>query len=380
MGADEKHSELTAELREEIGRFRQSQVQSLQAQGKVVGCLGSMVPLELVRACGCRAVRLLEAGSAQDFEAAAELMGADTCPFCRCQIGRRLGGRSPQAELQVLVAANHCDQSRRSGQVFGQHFNVPLLPIMVPATWEDQSSLEMYVSELRWLGEELAQITGTFPSQSRLEESITAYGAARRAVGGLLEQLGNTPVLAHELVCLLGVADPVSLVGFVAQVRGQVARLASGESVAGDRPTVLVVGSIMGDEDISLLKALEGRCRVVQATCSGRMFVDLQVELKGGDAIEGLGRAYWEQLPSVRSRPNSPFYHYVNEMIQRYKVDAIVYRSLKFCDLWSLEAVRFKQEISLPVLALDCTYGPGQASLVDGRVQALLEMVEEARR
>ncbi len=149
--------------------------------------------------------------------------------------------------------------------------------------------------------------------------------------------------------------------------------------MVGDRPTVLVLGSIMADEDTSVLAALEGRCRVVQATCSGRMFVDLQVALEGSDAIEGLATAYWEQLPSVRSRPNSPFYHYVNEMIRRYKVDAIVYRSLKFCDLWSLEAVRFKQEISPPVLALDCTYGPAEASLVDGRVQALLEMIEEAR-
>ena len=379
MDIGKKHCELAAELRREIGQFRQSQVENLQGQGKVVGCLGSMVPLELVRACGGRAVRLLQAGSPQDFEAAGELMGADTCPFCRCQIGRRLRQLSPQGKLQVLVAANHCDQSRRSGQLFGQHFHVPLLPVMVPSTWQDPSSLEMYVSELRWLGEELAQITGTFPSQSHLEESITAYAAARRALRGLIEQLDNTPVLAHELLCLLGLADPPRLVDFAGQLGPQVELLGSVGSEAPDGPTVLVIGSIMGDEDTSVLAALEGHCRVIQATCSGRMFVDLQVELKGGDAIEDLGRAYWEQLPSVRSRPNSPLYHYVNEMIQRYGVDAIVYRSLKFCDLWALEAVRFKQQISLPVLALDCTYGPGEASLIDGRVQALLEMVEEVR-
>ena len=379
MDTDKKHCELTAALRQEIGQFRQSQLESLQTQGKVVGCLGSMVPLELVRACGCRALRLMEAGSAQDFEAASELMGADTCPFCRCQIGRRLGGLSPQRQLQVLVGANHCDQSRRSAQLFAQHFNVPLFPIMVPSTWEDPSCLAMYVSELRWLGEELAQITGTFPSQSRLEESITAYGAARRALAGLLEKLSDTPLLAHELVCLLAVAEPLSLVAFVNQVSEQVARLTSGGPVGPDKPRVLVLGSIMGDQDTSVLSALEGHCRVIQATCSGQMFVDLQVELDGRDAIDRLGRAYWEQLPSVSSRPNSPFYHYVNEMIQRYRVDAIVYRSLKFCDLWSLEAVRFKHEISLPVLALDCTYGPGEASLVDGRIQALLEMVEEVQ-
>ena len=346
----------------------------------MVGCLGSMIPLELVRACGGRAVRLLEAGDPQDFETAAQLMGSDTCPFCRCQIGRRLRVLSPQADLQVLVAANHCDQSRRTSQLFQRHFGVPLLPVFVPATWQDPSSLEMYLSELHWLAAELQDFTGIAPNRDRFEESISVYAAARHTVDKMVDQLTFQPVLGHKLVCLLGLADPVRLADFVSQISGQIHALAEKGHSTDHKPTVLIIGSIMGDEDIVLLAALEGRCRVIQATCSGRMFLDLQMSPQQSvDLIHALGRAYWQQIPSIRSRPNSPLYEHISAMIQRYQVDAVVYRCLKFCDLWSLEAVRFKQQIPIPVLLLDCNYGPGQAGLIDSRIEALLEMVQENR-
>ena len=379
MITDKQNSELAADLTEQVRQFRQSELAGL-SRGKVIGCLGSMIPLELVRACDGRPVRLLEAGDPQDFETAAELMGSDTCPFCRCQIGRRLRGLSPQADVQMLVAANHCDQSRRTSQLFQSHFAVPLLPVFVPATWQDPSSLEMYLSELRWLVAELQDFTGTSPNRDRLAESISTYTTARRTVGRAVDQLTFQPILAHMLLCLLGLADPIRLTDFVSRISPQVHALVEKGHSTDRKPTILIIGSILGDEDISLLAALDGRCCVIQATCSGQMFLDLQIPLpQNADLIDTLGRAYWQQIPSIRSRPNSPLYEYVRSMVNRYQVDAIVYRSLKFCDLWSLEAVRFKHEFNIPVLTLDCNYGPAQAGLIDSRIEALLEMVQENR-
>ena len=379
MNTDEQNCELALDLALRIHHFRQSELASLPSHSAVVGCLGSMIPLELVRACGGRAVRLMEAGLPGDFEAAAQLMGADTCPFCRCQVGRRLRRLGPQVNVQVLVAANHCDQTRRTSQLFQKHFEIPLFPVMVPATWQDPSSLQMYTSELRWLARELQEFTTTSFSQSRLDESIAAYAAARQALAPLLYRLRSHPLLSHALVCLLGIAEPLRLTKFVKQISPQMELLAQRDPSRQAKPTVLLLGSIMGDEDSLLLAALQGRCLLIQATCSGQMFVDLHISPQSSDLLDDLARAYWQQIPSVRSRPNDRFYQYVDQMVRRHRIDAIIYRSLKFCDLWALEAVRFKQQMSVPVLVMDCSYGPGQAGRIESQVQALLEMVQEVR-
>ena len=363
------------ELAEAVKRFRQSEITSLGSDTKVVGCLGSMVPLELVRACGGRPVRMLQAGRSEDFESAAELMGPDTCPFCRCLIGRSLRKLQPQSKMNVLVVAAHCDQTRRSSELFQRHFHVPVLPIMLPATWEDSSSLQMYQGELGWLGAELGEMTGVGFCKSRLAESVTAYAQAREATGRIVEQLAGYPVLAHQIGCLLGLAEPLRLADFAKSIAERVQLLGEQEKASNSKPTVLIIGSIIGDDDTSLLRAFHGRCRVIQDTCSGKMFLELKIPPADGSAIESLAGAYWQQIPSIRSRPNSRFYEYVEQTLRRCRADAIIYRSLKFCDLWSLEAVRFKQQMSVPVLLLDCTYGPGQDGLMENRVQALLEML-----
>jgi len=375
---DKQNPELTSDLVERVRQFRQSELASL-SEGKVIGCLGSMIPLELVRACGGRAVRLMEAGLPEDFEAAAQAMGADTCPFCRCQLGRRLRGLSPQTDLHLLVAANHCDQTRRTSQLFQKHFEIPLFPVMVPATWQDPSSLQMYLAELRWLARELQEFTTTSFSQSRLDETIAAYAAARQALAPLLYRLRSYPLLSHALVCLLGIAEPLRLTNFLKQISPQSELLAQRDPSRQPIPTVLLLGSIMGDEDSLLLAALQGRCLLIQATCSGQMCVDLHIPRQTSDLLDDLARAYWQQIPSVRSRPNDRFYQYVDQMVRRHRIHAIIYRSLKFCDLWSLEAVRFKQRMSVPVLVMDCSYGPGQAGRIESQVQALLEMIQEVR-
>ncbi len=62
-----------------------------------------------------------------------------------------------------------------------------------------------------------------------------------------------------------------------------------------------------------------------------------------------------------------------------YHIDAVIYYALQFCDPYTVEAFRVRQEMEkdgVPFLYLETDYSSEDVGQLTTRVQALVEMVE----
>ena len=89
-----------------------------------------------------------------------------------------------------------------------------------------------------------------------------------------------------------------------------------------------------------------------------------------------IARAYFERPPCIWKRPNQKFYEYLKNIASLQRIDAIIYKTLKYCDVWNIEAPRIRESLALPMLTLETTYGQSSTSQTEARIQAFLEMLD----
>jgi benzoyl-CoA reductase/2-hydroxyglutaryl-CoA dehydratase subunit BcrC/BadD/HgdB len=143
------------------------------------------------------------------------------------------------------------------------------------------------------------------------------------------------------------------------------------------RINLMLVGSPVGFGDNLLDNILSEYPEVdiaVDLTCTGQRALDINIATKG-DVIDSTASAYFQRPPCIWQRPNSQFYRYVNECYYKYKIGGIVYKTLKFCDLWKYEFKRFQEMIGHPMVQVENNYSPAQAGQFNKRVTAFIEML-----
>ncbi len=66
-------------------------------------------------------------------------------------------------------------------------------------------------------------------------------------------------------------------------------------------------------------------------------------------------------------------------IIQDYKIDGIIYYSLKYCDNWRTEYPVFKahlqKELHTPSLLIESDYSPSDVGTILTKIEAFIEMI-----
>ena len=369
---------------EQIRRERVDEIAAERQMGKkVVGYFCIYAPVEMVRAAGAIPVRLMRSGHAAE-EAGERYLRADACSFCSACMGN-FGLDPAYRQVDAVLAVNTCDMMRRLPESIERYFSIPVFQLYMPRTSEPlPHRMAEFRRQLDLLAGDLGRLTGVSVSDERLEPEIAAFNHlrvmlrqtsdTRRAKSPLLA--GSTMLDLSATAWLLG---PVKAVSLIEEVLRMIAARPRAET---RRPRLMLGGSMLTEDDRWLVDMVEEKADIVaDILCTGnRWFAeDVPDEGESGNGEVGkrdpmgrLARFYFGRDCMCR-RPNHALYEYATKLSREFRVEALVYKTLLYCDPYSFEVKRLQQALGVPALHMDTDYSTENREQVRTRVEAFLE-------
>ncbi len=321
----------------------------------------SHVPREIADALGLAAARLVPPGTVASESRGEALSGAGACAWCKSGLG------SDEADHPWIGAAT-CDQMRRALELAGRASGREALVVHAPKTRSAEAE-DYFVAEVRWLAAAMEKAAGARLDPSELRRAIAVRNGIRARLRRFREGLTGADFSA--LVYLEARLPAGEMEAFLASFRPAPSRPTRAAGVPA-----LLAGSPLAPADWPWLDELEemGLPVVADATCTGDRAVDFAVEAPADeDPLGALARGYFRRPPCPFIRPNDEFYAYAAALARRRGARAVVWRSLRGCDIHALEPPRAERLLGLPLLALDMSCGDAASPRVRTRVEAFLE-------
>ena len=242
------------------------------------------------------------------------------------------------------------------------------------------SSMHRTVVEVKRCADELADKFGVDMSDESLSKAIHAhneFNALMRSIGDM--RLEEKPKITgeewHKVMVASLVAPHYLLVEPLKALKDALDKRTPDKA---REPRIMIVGSILDNPAYTALVEDQG-CRVVaDRYCFGSMpgLEDISEE---GDPWDAIVRHYLCNTQCPRMMEESPErFDYVKKVVEDYKVDGVVFETMKFCDLWGYEALvnfRHIQDAGIPAVRIEREYqlsGEGQFAT---RVQAFVESI-----
>lgn len=368
----------------DLGEERIQELRQYRKDGiPVVGYLDIFTPPELIASCG--AIPLgLQLGGDYDAELAGEkYMKSDACAFCKACIGYKATKHPLYDCVTHLVGANTCDQMRRMQELWHKYFHIPVYVFNIPYTWQEDEASQLFGREMSWLKSELEALCGTKMDIGKLRSLVEKHNTARR----LLEEINRlrreqVPRVSGcevlELAYYYWILDIDTynscLLDLIKEIEAREPRARKHEK------RILFGGSILAHGDHRVLGLIEER----GATVTGDFLYNVQSTFIDeidtvGDIWKNLCESYRLKKVFGNSRPNCRIYEFAKNEAEKCKADAVIYKTLKFCDPWTAEVFRMKRDLGLPFLHFDSTYSPSGEGQLITRIEAFLEILGKGK-
>lgn len=329
----------------------------------LVGYLCLRVPVELIEACGAVPVRITSQPDANSDGYTS--IRTDACSFCR-NVASRMNSESFN-HLQAIIIGACCDQMRRLAETLGDNLKVPVIFYGSPRTYGCDKSY--FLTEMKNAFRRLGKAIGNELNNYELKRYIHDRNRLRNLVNNLRDLETLPGALLHKIA-----ATPLPAEMVTEYLSGLNLETNSGKDIR-----LMLLGSIPSGKELTVIEEMGGRV-VADATCLGDRVFILPKSSAESDPIEFLYQHYIEDNLCPHRRPYTRLIEYVKGMIDRRKVDGIIYRSVKFCHPYGLAAMRFKSELKVPFLQLDDDLTLQAISSFRTRIGAFIEMLEARKR
>jgi benzoyl-CoA reductase/2-hydroxyglutaryl-CoA dehydratase subunit BcrC/BadD/HgdB len=155
-------------------------------------------------------------------------------------------------------------------------------------------------------------------------------------------------------------------------------RVKTPKSLRDKFPRILVIGSVIDKLNLFQMVEAAGGSVVAFDTCMGLRHYSGAVE-EGRDPIESIARRYLLKPSCTRMPGFNERIERMEELIQDYLVDGIIYSTMKFCDygMFELPVIeRRLQSRQFPFLVLENDYVWGDEGRLKTRIEAFMEMIK----
>lgn len=351
-------------------------VKEWKARGeKVVGWLCTYVPEELIHAAGILPVRVMgEVGEAKEAEA---YLYANTCFFARSCLEVAL--KKGYDFLDLLVAGNTCDPIRRLYDVWRHYLSTPTHILSIPHKLSEQG-VDFFRGQLQDFQKVIEGMSEQPLPEGALRNAIALYNRSRKLLREIydLRQSDPPPLSGAEALEVVRAGWAMPRGRYIELLEELREELKDRPPLPSGRARLLVSGSLLDRPDfIGAIEAL-GAWVVSDELCTGTRYFWTLVE-EELDPIDGLARRYLERPPCARMRPYTRRLEHIREMVRTFRVDGVLYETIKFCELYGHDKPMIGEDLEaegIPVLELDLEYGGGGAvGQVRTRVEAFLEML-----
>lgn len=305
-------------------------------EGKVIGCLPTYSPKEIIHAAGMLPVHLRGAGDQLEIIRGDAYFQSYICQLPRGMIELALTGRLARFDGFVFPAI--CDVIRNLSGIWQILFPEKLSRYLdIPQNFEPEVGGRFYARELRRILGDLEAMSGKKVSDDDLRRSIAAYNENRRSIDRLMTLRAERPWLvpADEAYLVLRAGDVLEVHEHTRMVDDYVASVIELDRPKRDHSKVVVSGAFCEQPPLALIKTLErAGCYIVwdDMTISSRFIVgDVATD---GDPLEALARAFVE-----RSVESASVYAAKRQKggelcrtVRRSRAEGVIFAAPSFCD------------------------------------------------
>ncbi len=350
--------------------------------GKVVGFTCAYIPEEILQAGGILPYRLSPTGCTETTEADAH-MSHFNCTFARACLQLALKG--DYDFLDGVVMMNSCDHIRRlwdnwrltAGSPYMYYLSVPHKSGEGPEGW--------YRDELTMFKESLEGAFGIKITGESLASSMKVYDKTRALLKNLYElgERENPPLKGSEMMSVLLAGLHMPREEYNQLLEKLLSEVQKRKGISGHQARLMLMGGACDNPDFVQVIEDVGGLVVANTLCFGSRYFWSPMQ-RDGDPVSALAKYYLNRPSCARmAGEQQERYDYAKQMIDRFKVDGVIYQRQKWCDLWggeSFHAGEKIQALGLPFLIVEREYWLSGTEQLKTRVQALLELIVGRRR
>jgi len=352
---------------------------------KVVGCLCSYFPRELVLAAGAIPVGLC--GTTQEPIAAAEkILPADQCPMVKATYGRAISNTCPIFPLaDCIVGETTCDGRKKMYELLARE--KPMHVMDLPQKPDEKEALEHWIKEVKILKNFISQQLGVEISDSNLRAAIRDLNNERVLLKEIFSCRKHhpVPVMGTDLV---GLTTSMHYTVDRQEYRNKLSnllqelqrRIRDKEFACGpERPRVLWtgLGNSLGCDKVLRLVEECGGVVVCQEGCGGVTREDNLVD-ETKDPLEAIAERYLKVTCACMT-PNNTRFEQIDHLIRDYSVEGVLDLTWQSCHAFNIESHRVaeivKGKFGLPYLHIVTDYSQSDIGPLRVRIEGFIEQM-----
>lgn len=372
------------EIFEDFAEARQAaflNVKKIKDQDKpVIGVFCTFFPQELAVAMDAAVVSLC-ATSDETIAAAEQDLPKNLCPLIKSSYGFGKTDKCPFFYFSDLVVGETtCDGKKKMYEYLGEFKPVHVMELPNRVS---EDGIESFRKEIIRMKEKLEEVFHVEITEDDIRRAIRIKNAERTSIKEVYSLMKQEPVpisgldLLNTLVGLTFNFDRESI---PAQMEELINKIKSEGSTREKRPRILVTGCPMGGATLKVVKAIEENGGIVVAyeNCTGAKAIEENVDESIEDVYEALSRKYMN-IGCACMSPNENRIKLLDQMIDEYKVDAVVDMELQACQPYAVESVKIKrfvnEEKKIPYISIETDYSQADIAQITTRIAAFIEML-----
>jgi benzoyl-CoA reductase/2-hydroxyglutaryl-CoA dehydratase subunit BcrC/BadD/HgdB len=354
---------------------------------KVVGCLCSYSPVELILAAGAIPVGLC--GSTQGpIPKAEERLSPDQCPKVKATYGRAISGTCPLFPLaDCVIAETTCDGRKKMYELLERE--VPLHVMDLPQKPETPAALEHWIEEVRNTKVFLEQQLNVVITDNDLRQAIVKGDQRRKLITELYycRKHHPGPINGHEFITTMSKLQYFSdfdqhiktLELFLAELQDLIRKKSFAHSV--DQPRILWtgLGNSLGCSKVLELVEEAGGVVVCQEGCGGLTRSEDAIGVsESEDPIVRIAKRYL-RVTCACMTPNTQRFEDLERLIDEFRIDGVIDLAWQFCQPFEIESYRVKElvkeQIGLPFLHVVTDYSESDTEQLRIRIEGFMEQI-----
>lgn len=365
-----------------------------QGQGKIVGTLCVMVPVEIINALGARNIRICS-GHHECVHSTNELLGdAGLCPLVKSTLGGKMLSVDPMMDmLDLVVGPASCDGKMKLAEMLEDW--VPVVILNVPRIKTGDTTSRLWLEEIKFLIRQLEDLTGSKLKRKALIREINRWNAANEAWNELMIfREASPPVISGQDAMIVaqasGMDDIERWTNNVRELNDELRKMMEKDTHAGEEGAarLLLAGSPIIFPNFKIPSVIEesGGIIVFDELCSGNRILNDPViidERNMSEIIKALSERYFYPCTCPCFSPNDERIMRLKEAIRKYNIDGVVFHTLRGCHLNNIEGTKIElvlDSIGVPMLKLESEYDEGDIEQIRTRVEAFVEMIKARRK